>query len=424
MAEYYSRKDAEAVAFGVAYGMKEYYNQFNAMDYRLRSSAEQCHLISLMGECANDFMCGESRETVKKLNAKGFEQYYNIMRSLAEKLNLRERALFEYRELVTEENLEKALKDARTVSDKIEILEGFQVEELQNLSRECRRKTIQDIHLDGSVDVEEKKKQTDKLYDSLRIAENGEREPEYLKIGDNIKGPKSIAAFYLELGKIARGDTYVAKAVVVTKKEVKTTKTETGEEIKTEEETKIELNPDTFCNLFVYSMIKEHFDKETVDKVFPGGCQQANKLYDSFEKIAREDKGLEELKVDITDEKSILKSLEDIQKMADGGMLILVVFKAAGHGHIAFVGCRGMTMSTATPSGAIKDYSANKTYEHKTGYELSKDKVLKKFLPVIVHAGTYSGVTSIALATNDWKTPTTRENLLRKSIRFYKVRKR
>jgi hypothetical protein len=56
-------------------------------------------------------------------------------------------------------------------------------------------------------------------------------------------------------------------------------------------------------------------------------------------------------------------------------------------------------------------------------YKLEKDKNLKNRLPVIVQAGTYSGVTSIALGTTGWWREDKRKESLRDSIRFYKVRK-
>jgi hypothetical protein len=40
--------------------------------------------------------------------------------------------------------------------------------------------------------------------------------------------------------------------------------------------------------------------------------------------------------------------------------------------------------------------------------------------PVIVHAGTYSGVTPISLGTNNWASE--KIKLLRNFIRFYRVR--
>jgi hypothetical protein len=84
-------------------------------------------------------------------------------------------------------------------------------------------------------------------------------------------------------------------------------------------------------------------------------------------------------------------------------------------GHIAFVGNSNLTLFSVRPI---------ERYQNRKGTSLGSD-----FLPVLVQAGEYTGVTSIVYGTNKWlhdsddkRYSTYRDYLLTKKLHFYRVR--
>jgi hypothetical protein len=69
---------------------------------------------------------------------------------------------------VTKKNLEAALEDAWRAAGKVEILEGFHAGELSVLKDEYKEKLIKEIEEGWFIDGENKKKQIDKLKESIR----------------------------------------------------------------------------------------------------------------------------------------------------------------------------------------------------------------------------------------------------------------
>lgn len=85
-------------------------------------------------------------------------------------------------------------------------------------------------------------------------------------------------------------------------------------------------------------------------------------------------------------------STEQIQHLADEGYVILIsYFNPRGKSHLAFVGNSRLVMSTIPQI---------KKLEGKSASDLGSE-----WLPVVVQAGTYTGVTSIVYASNGWLEP-------------------
>ena len=163
----------------------------------------------------------------------------------------------------------------------------------------------------------------------------------------------------------------------------------------------------THCNLFVQDMIRKETD--LYNTIFQGNCNTSNAVFDSFQN----NKNLENIHA------NSYNDLQNIQKMADNGVLIMVVVKnPGGVGHIAFVGPSDLTYSTV-----YKDSVKVPDYENKL--TTTKDLVAKGELyhVTVVQAGTYSGTTSIRYTTNGFLDPNTRKDILDNYMRFYAVKK-
>jgi hypothetical protein len=221
----------------------------------------------------------------------------------------------------------------------------------------------------------------------------------YVTVADNITNYKDILAFYEALGATARNDIYVGKY--------------TGEKIVVNGK-EYDKN-DTFCNIFLYEMIKNHFGEELVKIIIPTWPQRANDLCDTF----AGNTNLERMEVRTDTEANTNIDLRYIQNKADEGELIIVAFKVTGgtSGHVAFVGPSGLTINARTPLDAEDRYI--NPHQNEIASTVINDISL-----VIVHAGTYSGVTGISRGTNGWSDLATRNSLLENSIRFYRVKKR
>jgi len=160
---------------------------------------------------------------------------------------------------------------------------------------------------------------------------------------------------------------------------------------------------ETHCNLFVQDMIRTKTD--LYNTIFQGNCNTSNNVFVSFQN----NKNLENIQA------NSYNDLQNIQKMADNGILIMVVVKNSdGAGHIAFVGPSNLTYSTV-----YKDSQKAPDYEGWKG----TDPRLPLYNVTVVQAGTYSGTTSIRYTTTGWLGNKTREDRLKNDMRFYAVKK-
>ena len=97
---------------------------------------------------------------------------------------------------------------------------------------------------------------------------------------------------------------------------------------------------------------------------------------------------------------------EDIQTIADQGYLVLMAYYFAEvAGHVAFVGHSQLDLFTIPPITNL---------EGKNGQNLDS-----AWLPVMVQAGTYTGITSMVYATNKWLV---NDNFRTGVVRYYALR--
>jgi len=232
-------------------------------------------------------------------------------------------------------------------------------------------------------------------------AENAEPEATqtgYVTIQGNTE---DILAFYQDLGKTAQSDKYIGKF--------------TGETVS--KDGKEWEKSDTFCNFFLRDMIGEHFGVELRDKIF--GVQPIQRANDIADTFAGNTDVLERVQVRTDSDEISREDLAKIQAMADNGELVLVAFKNTNglSGHLAFVGHSELTLSIKAPVNSQADHEAILSNDGEKASDVSGISL------VIVHAGTYSGVTGISLGTNGWNNEETRKTLLENSIRFYRVKR-
>lgn len=138
------------------------------------------------------------------------------------------------------------------------------------------------------------------------------------------------------------------------------------------------VNGRTKCTTFVADMINNFFGEKVYKSIFPNGVKGANTTF-----------------VDWSGNSSLIRlgsedfTINDIQELADQNYLILMAYyypKVAGH--VAFVGTRGLIMFTIPPLDRLEGKDSQTLKE--------------SWLPVMVQAGTYTGVTSMVYATNGW----------------------
>lgn len=154
------------------------------------------------------------------------------------------------------------------------------------------------------------------------------------------------------------------------------------------------INGRTKCTIFVGDMLTEYFGEEIFLKVFPEGVRGSNQTF-----------------LDWMENKSLIRltpdrfSITDIQALADAGYLILMAYYYPEiAGHVAFVGHSDLKLFTVP---ILNDL------EGKIGTQLDES-----FLPVMVQAGTYTGITSMVYATNGWLRS---DNYGNGSVRYYAV---
>lgn len=138
------------------------------------------------------------------------------------------------------------------------------------------------------------------------------------------------------------------------------------------------VNGRTMCNIFMGDILIKHFDEKVYSSVFPDGMKSPNILYADW----KTNKNLIRLKASEY-------TIEEIQQMADDNYLIIMAYRyEKGPGHVAFVGNKKLKLRTIPPV---------KNLEGKNGAELKTS-----WLPVMVQAGTYTGITSMVYASNSW----------------------
>lgn len=134
----------------------------------------------------------------------------------------------------------------------------------------------------------------------------------------------------------------------------------------------------TQCNVYLSDMIRAHLGETVWKKIFPDGLEAPDELYRDWQKNPF---------LQLLDPEKF--DLADIQRLADRGFLVLLsYYYDSGPSHVAFVGARNLVMFTLPPIAKL---------EGKKGGSLDQE-----WLPVVVQAGTYTGVTSAAYATNGW----------------------
>jgi hypothetical protein len=153
-------------------------------------------------------------------------------------------------------------------------------------------------------------------------------------------------------------------------------------------------------------MVLQRYGQEVYDKIFQGKYENTNAMFDSF-------------KTNPNMERINTKNMEEIQRMADQGQLILLIYqnpKPPDSGHIAFVGNSNLTLFSDNPI---------EWQQGKKGTDLNASK----YWPILVQAGTYTGVTSVNFGTNGWlaksedrRYNTHRDYLLEEKLYFYRVK--
>ncbi len=154
----------------------------------------------------------------------------------------------------------------------------------------------------------------------------------------------------------------------------------------------------TLCNIYVGDTLRRYFGADVFNRIFPHGVKSPHLMIREW----RTNPALERLD-------PALFSLEEIQALADRGYLILLsYYYARGSSHLAFVGHSRLTLFTVPQIRKL---------EGKIGSALDRS-----WRPIVVQAGTYAGVTSIAYASNGWFTAAV--NLYQAgTVRLYLVRR-
>ena len=132
------------------------------------------------------------------------------------------------------------------------------------------------------------------------------------------------------------------------------------------------------CTSFVADTLDEHFGRDTFLRVFPTGVKGAK---DTF--------------LEWMENPNLIRlhpkdySISDIQDLADSGYLVLMAYYYPENaGHVAFVGQSDLKLFT---------FPAIRGLEGKPGTQMHSS-----YFPVMVQAGTYTGITSMVYATNGW----------------------
>lgn len=169
------------------------------------------------------------------------------------------------------------------------------------------------------------------------------------------------------------------------------------------------------CNNYVGDSIKSKFREDIYNKVFPDGVSTANNMFDQF-------KGNPNLKVIDTNKYTV----DDIQAMADKGVLIIMAFKNPNpkeSGHLAFVAHSKVRMMSSP-----KNYKGTNLPQSGFGEEQS----FKSAYPILSQAGEVTGNVTAAWGIPGWNDEgkyataqkeykDSRKYLLENYVRFYTV---
>ena len=164
------------------------------------------------------------------------------------------------------------------------------------------------------------------------------------------------------------------------------------------------------CNNYVGDSIKSKFREDIYNKVFPDGVSTANNMFDQF-------KGNPNLKVIDTNKYTV----DDIQAMADKGVLIIMAFKNPNpkeSGHLAFVAHSKVRMMSSP-----KNYKGTNLPQSGFGEEQS----FKSAYPILSQAGEVTGNVTAAWGIPGWNDDSKvddleyRKYLLKNYVCFYTV---
>lgn len=138
------------------------------------------------------------------------------------------------------------------------------------------------------------------------------------------------------------------------------------------------VNGKTKCNIFLGRMVRIYFGDAVYARVFSQGMASPNRLFRYWKK----NNNLVRLYPEYF-------SIQDIQDLASDGYVILLAYRnSRGPGHVAFVGSIDLQLNTIPPLVRL---------EGRDGRSLGTE-----WLPLVVQAGTYTGITSMAYASNGW----------------------
>ncbi|MDR0601958.1 MAG: DUF349 domain-containing protein [Treponema sp.] len=164
------------------------------------------------------------------------------------------------------------------------------------------------------------------------------------------------------------------------------------------------------CNAFFRDIVREHFGQDVYGSIFDSEWDNTNALFEKF----KTNQNLEKIDTGVT-------GVRAIQEMADGGALILMIYKnpdPGKSGHIAFVGNSNLTLSSiSSPDRSPAVFQGEK------GSNLNPDTCW----PILAQAGTYTGITTMGYGTNGWNSVDEEGNvfrdiLLANYLHFYIVR--
>ena len=174
------------------------------------------------------------------------------------------------------------------------------------------------------------------------------------------------------------------------------------------------------CNQFVCDTLRNKFSQEFLDHVFPNGLQSANLMAIDLEN----NENLTRLEVNSADD------LREIQRLAnpENGYLVLMAYQnpdwiegtypswgeANGvhlSGHLGFVAPEGLNLFSFPQTGVSSEYIGL------NGMDIN----FNADGPIMVQAGSFTGVVPTRLATNGWRNKFDEQSDLLDFIRFYLV---
>ena len=174
------------------------------------------------------------------------------------------------------------------------------------------------------------------------------------------------------------------------------------------------------CNRFVCDTLRSQFGQEVLDYVFPNGQQYANLM--ALELEANENV----VRLDVSND----EDLRHIQSLANEGYLVLMAYQnpnwvegtspAFGDdlsGHLAFVAPETLDLFHLARAGRDTSW-ADDRFGNRNGTQIN----FGDDGPIMIQAGSYTGVTPMRLSTNNWANSDYRNDvLLPEFVNFYLV---